>query len=168
MSSPTQGGQPPSHQQGYASGLPVGTIGGPPVSRGAQAPTRSNSSVLIATVIAVLVIGGGLSGWLLAGHSYDKSTAQGAAEAFVDAVNSRNLDAAKQLLCGQAADSISRAESVTSLGTLKLDSVNAQADQATAKFELVTNIGSQSLSVPMDKDSSNGRWQLCPTNIGNG
>lgn len=167
MSSPSQGDQPPSQQQQYSAGPPTGTMVGSGRPLGAPAPTRSNSSVLLATVIAVLVIGGGLSGWLLAGHTYDKSTAQGAAAAFVDAVNSHNVDAAKELVCSQALDSVSGAQSVSSVGTLKLDSVSAQGDQATAKLELVTNIGNQSLSVPMNKDSQSGRWQLCPGNLGN-
>ncbi|MDQ2847290.1 MAG: hypothetical protein M3Y77_13285 [Actinomycetota bacterium] len=178
MSSPSQGGQPsshpqPSHQQPpsqlqqYSAGPPTGTLVGSSHQLGVPAPTRSNTSVLIAIVIAVLVIGGGLSGWLLAGHTYDKSTAQGAAAAFVDAVNSHNVDAVKELVCSQAQDSISGAQSVSSIGTLKLDSVSEQGDQATAKLELVTNIGNQSLSVPMDKNSQNGRWQLCPESLGN-
>ncbi len=167
MSSPSQGGQPPFHQQPYSAGPRTDAVVRPGRPLGAPAPTRSNSSVLIATVIAVLVIGGGLSGWLLAGHDYDKSTAQGAAAAFVDAVNSHNVDAAKELVCSQVAESISGAQSVASVGTLKLDAVSEHGDRATAKLELVTNIGNQSLSVPMEKDSQNGRWQLCPENLGN-
>lgn len=172
MSSPHPGQQPPSGppqsygpQYGPAGQPPTapGQYGGRPTGLGAPAPTRSNSSVLIATILAVLVIGGGLSAWLLSSPSYDRTTAQGAAEAFADAVNSRSIDAAKSLVCSSDRYGMNGGSTtqLLSLATLKVNGVESSGDKGTARFEIVTNLGTEEQNIPLQRDDESGQWEVC-------
>jgi hypothetical protein len=145
---------------------PAGGPGEPPIAgMGTKAPTRSNSAVLTAVLVAVLVIGGGLSAWLLSTPSYDRTTARGAAEAFAEAINSRNIDAAKELVCSQDRYQMNNAggemSQVLSFATLKVNGVEASQDKGTARFEVIANLGSRETMVPMQRDSDSGRWEVC-------
>lgn len=160
---PGEHGQFP--QQGQ-SGSDYRGPGQPPAAGpGSKAPTRSNSAVVIAVLVAVLVIGGGLSAWLLSTPSYDRTTARGAAEAFAEAINSRNIDAAKELVCSQDRYAMNNAEGqmrqVLSFATLKVNGVQASGDKGTARFQVIANVGSRETTVPMDRDSDSGRWEVC-------
>jgi len=172
MSSPHPGQQPPSGppqsfgpQYGPAGQPPMAPsqYGARPTGLGAPAPTRSNSSVLIATILAVLVIGGGLSAWLLSSPSYDRTTAKGAAEAFADAVNSRSIDAAKTLVCSQDRYAMngSSTTQLLSLATLKVNGVESAGNKGTARFEIVTNLGTDERNIPLQRDVDSGQWEVC-------
>jgi len=161
--------QTPEHgqypQQGQ-SGSDYGGPGQPPAAGlGTQAPTRSNSAVVIAVLVAVLVIGGGLSAWLLSTPSYDRTTARGAAEAFAEAINSRNIDAAKELVCNRDRyamdDAKGEMSQVLSFATLKVNGVEASENEGTARFEVVANLGSRETTVPMERVTDSGRWVVC-------
>lgn len=137
---------------------------------GRPAPTRSNSRVVILTMVVVLVIGGALSAWLLSSPSYDRSTAAGTAEAFAAAVNSGNIDGTKDMLCPQDRRAFGSSP-MGSIGglTLTLNGVETNERTATAHFAASASVagmstGTQNLDLPMSRDGADGLWEICGIN----
>lgn len=134
---------------------------------GRQVPTRSNTSVWVSCLVAVVLIGGGLSAWLLTSPSYNRSTAQGTAEAFAAALNSGDVDAAKGLVCGQDQGSFSQT-TAGALGSVSatLDTVTENGDHASAKFQLSANLagttfGRRAVTIPLERSGNGGAWEVC-------
>jgi hypothetical protein len=123
--------------------------------------------VLLITVLAVVLVGGGLSAWLLSAPSYDRATARGTAEAFADALNSSNVDAAKELLCSTDRRGFGQS-TAGALGSVNvtLDRVDADSDKGTAVFTMSANvagasIGSQDVTIPLQRTGDDGQWEIC-------
>jgi hypothetical protein len=134
---------------------------------GHPAPTRSNSRVVAITVIVVLVIGGALTAWLLSAPSYDRTTAKGTAAAFAEAVNSRNIDAAQDLMCSRDRRDFGSSE-FTSVGgiTLTLNGVDAGEDKGIAHYALSASVsgmsaGQHDLDLRLSRTGDDGQWEIC-------
>lgn len=148
----------------------------PPVAtdqgrRGGQVPTRSASRALLATIIGVVVVTGGISAWLLMGKSYDTSTARGAAEQFAAAVNDRNYDQLNELSCNRltrqlddsGSGSGSPADSMLGKVTLEVKDVKETGErEGEATFTVNTPMGATTFKSDMRQDENSQRWQLCP------
>lgn len=169
-SAPPPGPQYPGTdpQYGPQHGFPQGSPGGagPATAlRPAQAPTRSNRSVIVTIVIAVIVIGGGLSAWLLSTPTFDRSTPRGAAEAFASAVKNRDFDAIDQLVCSEDRYEVrpgSQIVEVLSQVTLQLNGVDSDGDTGTASYTATVIIGAGlPVDAPLQREEDSGLWSVC-------
>lgn len=119
------------------------------------------------TLITVLVIGGGLSAWLLASPSYDRSTARGTAEAFADAVNSNDVEGVQGLICGSDQRQLRGAlAAIVANTTVTIDRVEVSGARATAFATgsmnvLGTAAGSGSVEIPLRQTGDDGQWEIC-------
>lgn len=155
--------QPAGHDP--RTGVYQGPSGPGTALRPSQAPTRSNRGVIIGILIAVLVIGGGASAWLLSSPTADRSTARGAAEAFVSAVNNRDINAIEQVVCSKDRSAVRNRTGVAgalSQITLRLNSVESSGDRGTAEFTATAIIGDVGSSkAPLKRDRDSGLWTVC-------
>lgn len=151
--------------QGYQSQAPAT----PPTGPAGGAPTRSAGRTMLATVIAVVVVTGAISAWLLMGKSYDTSTPRGAAEQFAAAVNDRNYDQVNELSCSRLTRGMGESGS-SALGDDLLGKVTLEVQDAKetgnregeATFKVNSPMGATTFRSQMRQDESNERWQVCP------
>lgn len=166
---PSPGDDPRS---GSSSGSSVGQGRTSTAPRPSQAPTRSNRAVIVTILIAVLVIGGGASAWLLSTPSVDRSTPRGAAEAFASAVNNRDFDALDRVICSDNRFDVrpgGQIVQVLSQITLRLDDVTSEGNQGTADYTATAIIGATAtVKAPLERDTDSGLWTVClPQDLGN-
>lgn len=170
------GSNPRPWQQPGGPDPRAGTSEGPGGTRTAlrpsRAPTRSNRTVVVTILIAVLVIGGGASAWLLSTPSVDRSTPRGAAEAFVAAVNDRDVNALQQVICSDNRSDLRAGNGVVqflSQITLRLNGVESSGNSGTADFTATAIIGDVgSAKAALERDADSGLWTVCiPQGLGN-
>lgn len=144
------------------NGAPAGQGDRMTALRPSQAPTRSNRAVIVTILIAVLVIGGGASAWLLSTPSADRSTPRGAAEAFASAVNNRDFDALDQVVCRGDRSDLRQISELLSQVTVQVTGVKSEGDEGTAQFAVTAIFGGgQSVEAPLQRDNTSGLWTVC-------
>jgi len=155
------------HQGGYPQPGPYGPPGGyPPPGYGT--PRKSNTGLIVGIIAAVVVVLGtlGITGFVAPGFFLsddegsgggDTTSAQGAAQAMVAAINAKDAAGVRGLRCSGADEDLEQV--ATGLGQIKSAALNGQVQEsgATASVSLQVDVGSQ-VTTNGQLAKENGTW----------
>lgn len=161
-----QAGQQPYGQQPYGQ-QPYGQqpYGQQPYGQQPYgAPPKKNNGLIIGIIAAaVLLVGGGITAWLLLSGSDAGKTARGTAEAAVEAINDHDIAAFRALTCEASREIIidgPEDEREFSQVTAELIDVVESGDKATMKLKMTNGKKSDTASLPLLRNGS-GVWEVC-------
>lgn len=158
------------HQGGYPQPGPYGPPGGyPPPGYGP--PRKSNTGLIVGIIAAVVVVLGtlGITGFVAPGFFLSdddgsgggggggQTSAQGAAQAMVAAINAKDAASVRGLRCSTADEDLEQV--ATGLGQIKSAALNGQVQESgeTATVSLQVDVGSQ-VTTNGQLAKENGTW----------